>query len=386
MAYQPIDNYGLIGDLHTVALVGVDGSIDWLCMPRFDSPSVFAAILDDEKGGRFRIAPADEDDVSYKQFYWPATNVLVTRFLSDQGAAELTDFMPIGETGGGTEERRDLIRRLSVTRGTIAFRMECRPAFNFARDPHETILVDGGAEFHAKAQHLGLATRTPLAADGTGVVAEFSLSEGDSAVFVLRERSRGSGRRHPSVRGRGRGRLSRDRRVLAPLAGAVHLFRPLARDRAALGAGAQASDLRADRGDRRRPDLQPARGHRRRAQLGLPLYLDPRFGVHDLRLPAPRLHQGSRSATSRSWRASAHKSKDGSLQIMYGIDGREQLERGDSRPPRRLPRLAAGAHRQRRVQAAPARHLRRAARCLLSVQQVRPAHGLRCLDHDHAGS
>ena len=148
MAYQPIDNYGLIGDLHTVALVGVNGSIDWLCMPRFDSPSVFAAILDDEKGGRFRIAPADEDGVSYKQFYWPATNVLVTRFLSDQGAAELTDFMPIGETGGGTEERRDLIRRLSVTRGTVAFRMECRPAFNFARDPHETVLVEGGAEFH----------------------------------------------------------------------------------------------------------------------------------------------------------------------------------------------------------------------------------------------
>jgi GH15 family glucan-1,4-alpha-glucosidase len=68
MAYQPIDNYGLIGDLHTVALVGVNGSIDWLCMPRFDSPSVFAAILDDQKGGRFRIAPADEDGVSYKQF------------------------------------------------------------------------------------------------------------------------------------------------------------------------------------------------------------------------------------------------------------------------------------------------------------------------------
>src|ERR687891_2827594 len=189
MAYQPIDNYGLIGDLHTVALVGVNGSIDWLCMPRFDSPSVFAAILDDRKGGCFRIAPADEDGVSYKQFYWPATNVLVTRFLSDQGAAELIDFMPIGEAGGGTEDRRDLVRRLSVLRGTITFRMECRPAFNFARDPHETVLVDGGAEFHARTQHLGLATRTPLRVDGTGVVAEFTLSGGDCAVFVLRERS-----------------------------------------------------------------------------------------------------------------------------------------------------------------------------------------------------
>ena len=80
MTYQPIENYGMIGDMHTVALVGTDGSIDWLCVPDFDSPSVFAAILDDGKGGRFKIAPVG-DDVTCKQFYWPDTNVLITRFL-----------------------------------------------------------------------------------------------------------------------------------------------------------------------------------------------------------------------------------------------------------------------------------------------------------------
>lgn len=83
MAYQPIENYGIIGNMHTVALVGMNGSIDWFCDPDFDSPSVFAAILDDEKGGRYKIAPTislDEDDVSNKQLYWPETNVLVTRF------------------------------------------------------------------------------------------------------------------------------------------------------------------------------------------------------------------------------------------------------------------------------------------------------------------
>src|SRR6516225_6246518 len=79
MTYQPIENYGMIGDMHTVALVGTDGSIDWLCVPRFDSPSVFAAILDDGRGGRFKIAPVG-DDVTCKQFYWPETNVLITRF------------------------------------------------------------------------------------------------------------------------------------------------------------------------------------------------------------------------------------------------------------------------------------------------------------------
>src|SRR5713101_4859742 len=78
MSYQPIENYGLIGNMRTAALVGMDGSIDWLCLPHFDSPTVFAAILDDQKGGRFRIAPTCHP-VRPKQFYWPDTNILVTR-------------------------------------------------------------------------------------------------------------------------------------------------------------------------------------------------------------------------------------------------------------------------------------------------------------------
>src|SRR3954464_13873348 len=92
MPYQPIENYGIIGNLRTAALVGMDGSIDWLCLPYFDSPSVFGAILDDEKGGRFRIStPCDKS--RRKQFYWPATNVLVTRFQSESGVGEIIDFM-----------------------------------------------------------------------------------------------------------------------------------------------------------------------------------------------------------------------------------------------------------------------------------------------------
>ena len=93
MPYQPIEDYGVIGDLRTAALVGKDGSLDWLCLPHFDSPSVFAALLDDAKGGRFRIAPTCKD-VTHKQLYWPDTNILVTRFLSPEGVAEVVDFMP----------------------------------------------------------------------------------------------------------------------------------------------------------------------------------------------------------------------------------------------------------------------------------------------------
>ena len=95
MPYQPIENYGLIGNMRTTALVGMDGSIDWFCFPHFDSPSVFAAVLDDHKGGHFKIAPHC-DGLTHKQYYWPDTNVLVTRFLSPDGVGRILDFMPVG--------------------------------------------------------------------------------------------------------------------------------------------------------------------------------------------------------------------------------------------------------------------------------------------------
>src|SRR5205085_8215186 len=94
MGYQPIENYGIIGNMRTVALVGMNGSIDWYCSPNFDSPSIFGAILDDAKGGRFQIQPIAQG-IRHKQFYWPSTNILVTRFSLEDGIAEIQDFMPI---------------------------------------------------------------------------------------------------------------------------------------------------------------------------------------------------------------------------------------------------------------------------------------------------
>jgi GH15 family glucan-1,4-alpha-glucosidase len=183
--YQPIENYGIIGDLHSVALVGINGSIDWLCLPRFDSPSVFAAILDDKKGGRFKIAPTS-DAVTGKQLYWPDTNVLVTRLFTPDGVAEITDYMPVGASANG-QGRHQLVRRIEVVRGEMAFRMECSPAFDYARDEHQTQIVPGGATFRSTQLSLGLATQVPLKQQGGGVVAEFTLREEQMAVFVLRQ-------------------------------------------------------------------------------------------------------------------------------------------------------------------------------------------------------
>ncbi len=183
MSYQPIDNYGIVGNMRTVALVGINGSIDWLCFPRFDSPSVFGAILDDAKGGRFQISPACED-VQHKQFYWPETNVLVTRFLSHDGVGEVTDYMPVGPV----RDQRDhlLIRRVSVARGSMPFRMICAPAFDYARTPHKTVLTNEGVAFHSSQLSLGLATVLPLQQHENGVIAEWTLEEGQTAIFVLR--------------------------------------------------------------------------------------------------------------------------------------------------------------------------------------------------------
>src|SRR5947209_20425861 len=118
--YLPIEEHGIIGDMHTAALVGVDGTIDWMCFPHFDSPSVFASILDAEKGGHFRIAPAGTDWKS-KQLYHPDSNVLITRFLSAEGVAEVVDFMPVVRDD---RRRHDhlLVRRVSVVRGTMKLR------------------------------------------------------------------------------------------------------------------------------------------------------------------------------------------------------------------------------------------------------------------------
>ena len=172
--------------MRTVALVGMNGSIDWLCFPNFDSPSVFARVLDDKKGGHFSIGPTNTDRMTPKRFYWPDTNVLVTRFLSPEGVAEIIDFMPVSSSVVPFEEH-PIIRFVRVARGEMSFRLECKPAFDYAREEHSVEVHSGGARFRSSGLSLGLSTRIPVRQWGSGVEAEFVLKEDESATFVLRE-------------------------------------------------------------------------------------------------------------------------------------------------------------------------------------------------------
>ena len=182
--YLPIAEHGIIGDLHSIALVGTDGRIDWYCCPRFDSPSVFGAILDKDRGGFYRISPASDEWVP-KQLYLPDTNVLITRFLTAGGVGEVQDFMPI-QTGTGPHRHR-LVRRVLGVRGEMRFRIEVQPRFNYARDEHETIFHENGVLFRSQALSLALETAIPLDYRDEGAYGEFTLLPGETAAFVLEQ-------------------------------------------------------------------------------------------------------------------------------------------------------------------------------------------------------
>ena len=185
MDYQPIENYGLIGNMRSTALVSVTGSIDFCCFPRFDSPSIFAALLDPEKGGFFGIQ-ADLRNGHTKQLYLPDTNVLVTRFLSEDGIAEVIDFMPVLSD----EIQSQLVRHVKVIRGEIDFTMQCHPRFDYARMTHSIEQREHCIAFVPDGDHpfLSLQSTIPLSIDGTDVVQTFRLKTGEVAAFVLGEK------------------------------------------------------------------------------------------------------------------------------------------------------------------------------------------------------
>jgi GH15 family glucan-1,4-alpha-glucosidase len=143
--YPPIEDHGIIGDLRTVALVSLNGSIDFFCPLRFDGPTLFASLLDAQNGGHCTIQPGIDDFVR-KQLYLPDTNVLVTRFLARQGVAEVVDFMPLGED----LQQSTIIRQVRITRGELPLRFECRPAFNYASEAIRPTATDDGVLFCSK--------------------------------------------------------------------------------------------------------------------------------------------------------------------------------------------------------------------------------------------
>jgi GH15 family glucan-1,4-alpha-glucosidase len=152
--YPPIEDHGLIGDLQTAALVTKDGSVDWFCCPRFDSPSVFASLLDSRRGGRFRIGPAAETYTS-RQLYFPDTAVLITRFLTEDGVGEVVDFMPVTRSDVPTDRHR-LFRLVRCVRGEMTFDVDVSPRFDYGRLAHTTDLTENGAVMRADGVSLTL--------------------------------------------------------------------------------------------------------------------------------------------------------------------------------------------------------------------------------------
>ncbi|MHC4469558.1 MAG: glycoside hydrolase family 15 protein [Planctomycetota bacterium] len=349
MPYQPIENYGIIGDLHTVALVGMNGSIDFLCFPDFDSPTVFAALLDEEKGGRFSISPS-LGDARQRQLYLPDTNVLLTRFLSAGGVAEISDFMPVEEAGA----LHNLVRRAKTVRGEVRYRMVCAPRFDYARSEHrveqrsdrEVVFVSEGPD----GTVLRITSEVPLTVEDGAAVAEFVLGVGESAAFVLDDACDGGGECRAATRyvaesfkttvnfwrrwlargtyrGRWRGTVNRSALTLKLLTSAKH------------GSMVAAPTF----------GLPEEIGGERNWDYRYTWIRDASFTLYAL----IRLGFTEEATAFTRWIEDrcADLGPDGSLQIMYGLDGRrelteEELEHLEGYRGSRPVRIGNGAYDQ----------------------------------------
>ena len=182
MTYKAISDYGLIGDMHSAALVGLDGSIDWVCMPRFDSPSIFAAILDENKGGHFQIAPAGPYEST--QRYLPDTNVLETTFTTSTGRVTLTDFMPTSPTRSADHVPHEIHRIVVCESGTVDLMTIFQPRFDYARGDTQLEVFPHGVLASNAGETLVLSTDVPMTLVDSASEGEFILSRGDSATFI----------------------------------------------------------------------------------------------------------------------------------------------------------------------------------------------------------
>jgi GH15 family glucan-1,4-alpha-glucosidase len=183
--YLPIAEHGLIGDMRTAALVGTEGTIDWLCLPRFDAPSVFAAILDAERGGEWALAPEGTSCRS-QQLYLPDTAVLITRFMSPEGVAEVIDFMPAppGRVCA-------VVRQVTCVRGNVTFQTRVRPRFDYGRQGHRLRLTEHGAMLAGPAGCVALSAPFPLTREGDDLSARFTLKAGERATLMLTDAADG---------------------------------------------------------------------------------------------------------------------------------------------------------------------------------------------------
>jgi len=321
--YLPIAEHALIGDLHTVALVGTDGAIDWCCLPRVDSPSVVAAILDANRGGHFRITP-EASSTQVKQLYLPNTNVLLTRFFGSDGVVEVVDFMPVA---AAADHASVLIRQIRAVKGEVPLAVDVAPRFDYGRAPPTIDLTDHGAGFESPAMALALRSPIELEADDGAVHGRLRLAPGERASFVLSsaDSKRGWDETavsdafdatvkywrewigHSSYRGRWREMVHRSALTLKLLT-----FRPTGAIVAAATMG-----------------LPEALGGERNWDYRYTWIRDAAFSVYALL----RLGFTEEAEAFMGWlvgrftdRAGEGSRESGPLQIMYGIDGRRELD------------------------------------------------------------
>jgi GH15 family glucan-1,4-alpha-glucosidase len=184
MGYKPIGDYGIIGNMLSAALVGIDGSIDWCCLPRFDSPSIFAAILDDEKGGKFEIRP--QLPFESRQSYMPNTNVLQTTFQTESGTATVTDFMPCYQTSQGRLAQFSEIHRLvHCAQGEVALEVVFEPKLDYARANALMTTSKYGVTIKGRTETLALFSSIPFTIHRDSGISHFRLKQGETAGFIL---------------------------------------------------------------------------------------------------------------------------------------------------------------------------------------------------------
>ena len=374
--YLPIAEHGLIGDLRSAALVGTDGTIDWYCCPRFDAPSVFASILDADRGGCFELAA--DVPARTKQFYFPDTNVLITRFFADDGVGEIQDFMPVVDDSREADRHR-LIRRVLCVRGSLPFRARVAPRFDYGAEPH-TVRAGRRVRPSSSPPSLSLGADLHRAAGGRrpGRVVALQAARGRVRGVRARPGRRRGAHRAVCARTEAEEQFDATVRVLAPLAVGRPRYRGRWREmvhRSALtlklltyaptGAivAAPTTSLPEQIGGERNWDYRyvwvrdAAFCVYALLRLG---FTDGGRGVHELPVRArqSRAHRQARAARCRSCTASTA--------------ARDLTER-ELPPPGGPPGLRAGAGRQRRRRPAPTGHLRCADRLRLPVRQVGPA-------------
>ncbi len=343
-----IEDYGLIGDLQTAALVGRNGSIDWLCFPRFDSGACFAALLGDESNGRWLLAP-DCKVERVERRYREHSLVHELDFHTEHGSVRVTDFMP------PRGQAPDVVRIVEGLEGSVPMRMELVIRFDYGsivpwvrRLEDDTRIAVAGPD--------AVAFRTPVDVRGENLstVADFTADPGERIPFVLTwfpshlDPPRAITPDHA---------LRRHVRVLGRVARHLHVRRPLRRGRLPLADGAEGDDVCPDWRHRGRADDLASGADRRRAELGLPVLLAPRRQLRALRARRQRLRRGSRLLAGLA--PARRRRRPGGHPDHVRPRRRAATARIRAAVARRLRGLEARPSRQRREHAVPARRLRR---------------------------